>query len=213
METETISRNINPVLNAGLRNQGRQQIGEQRTTTDPAGNAEQISDSSSTSYKSDRVNLTTSVTSRNLDTVKSIETLHAKMNHLVKGVRESIEELNKSADQISKMNTLLDGITKNFPPFPADSKERQEILMSYSSIRQEILKMTVPPPPPPVYDKTRRMWESLFDRNGRMLATAVPPLQSGSSNNDIGSASDQLVKTGENLAKLSSDITQALIQP
>jgi len=160
----------------------------------------------------DRVSVSSPVTLRNLDAVKAIEQLHNKMNSLIKGVRETNESINNAAEQVNGMSSALEGINKNFPPFPLGSKERQDLLMSYTSIRQEIMKMTVPPPPLPIYEKVKPTWDSIFARNGQMLPTAVPALENNSSDQQVQAALAQTEATGNNLAALSSATTQALVQ-
>lgn len=153
-----------------------------------------------------------SVTLKNLDTVKAIEQMHSRMNQLVKGARETNEQINKLSEQIAQLQGNITTM-KNFPPFPVDSKERQEILMSYSSIRQEILRMTVPNPPAPLFEQVKDLWSSTFGTNGQMLASAVPALEAGSNDKQLQATAGQLEKLGQNLADLSSGITHALINP
>lgn len=157
--------------------------------------------------------LTSAVTRRNLDTVKAIEQEHAKLNLLVKNVKMTNEELNRTAGQVSQMGANLSVIIKNNPPFPPDSEQRKELLMSYVSIRQEIIKMSVPAPPQPIYEKVKGMWSSLFGPAGQIIHNAVPNLHAASSDGEVRAAAKGLDSTGEKLASLSSGITQALIKP
>jgi hypothetical protein len=156
---------------------------------------------------------TSSVALKNLDTVKAIEQMHTKMNQLISGVRETNEQLAKAAEQVSAMQANLSAIIKNYPPFNLDSKDRQDLLMSYASIRQELVKMMVPPPPPPIYEQVQHLWNATVGQNGQMLASAVPALESSSPDPQVQSAASQLATTAENLGTLSSGVTQALIQP
>ena len=83
--------------------------------------------------------------------------------------------------------------------------------MSYTSIRQEMMKMTVPQPPPPMYEQVKHEWAKTVGQNGQMLASAVPALDTASSDSEVASAASQLETTGNGLASLSSSVTQALI--
>lgn len=159
----------------------------------------------------DQIKLSSSVTVKNLDTVKAIEQMHSRMNELVKGTRETNEALNKAAEQVNFMQSNLASIIKNFPPFPIDSKERQDLLMSYTSIRQEMMKMTIPQPPPPMYEQVRHEWDKTVGQNGQMLSSAVPALDTSSSDTQVKEASLQLDKASTGLANLSSSVTKALI--
>lgn len=159
----------------------------------------------------DQVKLSSAVTVKNLDTVKAIEQMHTRMNQLVKGVRETNEEINKAVEQVNVMQSSLTAIMKNFPPFPLDSKERQELLMSYTSIRQEMMRMTVPQPPPPIYEQVKHQWDTTVGQNGQMLASAVPALEPDSSDAQVKAAAGRLEGSSQKLADLSSAITQTLI--
>lgn len=150
---------------------------------------------------------------KNLDAVKAIEQMHSRLNDLVKGVRQSNEELNKAAEQVSQMQSGLMTIVKNFPPYPIESQERRDLLMSYMSLRKEIESMMVPPPPQPVYEKVKSMWEALFAQNGQMQASAIPDLDAGSGDKLVQVAAETLQQTGKQLSALSDGVTQALLQP
>lgn len=188
-----------------------QQQAAQIQQPEPAADSQQSAAAGAVSQPADQVRFSSSVTVKNLDTVKAIEQMHARMNELVKGTRETNESLNKAAEQVNFMQSNLSGILKNFPPFPMDSKERQDLLMSYTSIRQELMRMTVPQPPPPLYEQVRQDWNKTVGQNGQMLASAVPALDTGSSDTQVKQASLQLDNTSTSLADLSSGVTQALV--
>ena len=165
------------------------------------------------SAATDTVQIKSTVTLKNLDTVKAIEQMHAKLNDLVKGVRQTNEELNRAVDQVSQMQGNLMAIVKNYPPYPIESMERRDLLMSYMSLRKEIESLMVPAPPQPVYEKVKSMWSAMFAQNGQMQASAVPPLENGSSDKQVQATSDVLGRTIQQLSDLSTDVTQALVQP
>lgn len=161
----------------------------------------------------DKVEIKVSSTLKNLDTVRAIEQMHAKLNNLVKGVRQSNEALNDAADQVAVMQGSVMAIVKNYPPYPLESMERRDLLMSYASVRKEIEKLMVPAPPQPVYEKVRSMWDAMFAQNGQILASAVPALSTDSSDKQVKEASTALGKFGEQIGVLSDAITQSLLQP
>lgn len=181
------------------------------TDTVQAQEAKVIPEAAAKPATTDQVNLTSSVTTKNLDTVRAIEQMHSRMNQLVKGVRETNEAINKAVEQVSHLQTNANLIAKNFPPFPVESKERQELLMSYASIRQELMRMTVPQPPAPVYEQVKQLWDTTMGQNGQMRAGAVPALDTASSDAQVKATTSQLERTNNGLANLSSDVTQALI--
>jgi hypothetical protein len=162
----------------------------------------------------DTVQVNTSVSLKNLDTSRAIEQMHASLNQLAKGVRETNESVNKAVEVVGSMKNSLQGVIKNYPPFPIDSKERNERLMEYTSLRKELLSLMAPPPPPAVYEKVKRMWSSLFDEStGSLQSQAVPPLENGSSDAQLKETVQTLDKTTSQLGDLSNSVTQALLQP
>lgn len=164
--------------------------------------------------KTDLVRVSSTVALKNLDTVRVIEQMHASLNQLAKGVRETNESLNKAVDLVDSMKSSIQAVIKNFPPFPVDSKERNDRLMEYNALRKELISLMVPPPPPPVYEKIKHMWESLFeDQNGSLLMNSAPVLENSSSDAQLKDASQDLDKTSAQLADFSSKVTQALVQP
>ncbi|OGT95801.1 MAG: hypothetical protein A2X80_03700 [Geobacteraceae bacterium GWB2_52_12] len=174
--------------------------------------ASAISATQGASSASDRVKLTSTVTLKNVDTVRAIEQMHTRINEQIKSVRKTNEVINQQADGIEKLTTTLNTIMKNFPPFTMDSKERQEILMSYTSIRKEIMKMLVPPPPAQVYEQVKDTWKTVLAENGQLQPGAVPALQSDSPDAALGDAANELDKSAQTLASLSSSITERLFQ-
>lgn len=159
----------------------------------------------------DQVAVATTVTLKNLTTVRAIEEMQNRLNQLAKGARESNEAVNKASETVGQMSTTLQGIVKNFPPFALDNKNREEILMGYSSLRKQIQALMVPPPPTPIYEKVKHMWQSLFTETGQIKSGTVPALENRSSDKQVQDTAAGLAKTGEQLAAVSTAITQALI--
>ncbi len=163
--------------------------------------------------QADTVQIKTTSMVKNLDTVKAIEQMHTRLNELVKGVRQTNEQLNNAAEQVARMQGNLMTIVKNFPPYPIESMERRDLLMSYMSLRKEIESLMMPPPPQPVYEKVQSMWDAMFAKNGQMQASAVPALDAGSGDKQVQAAATDLGRTYDQLAGLSDQVTQALLQP
>ena len=136
--------------------------------------------------------------------------MHARLNELAKGVRETNEALAATSKLLDQAQTPLSMIIKNYPPFTADSKERQNLLMSYISIRKEIEQMTVPPPPPPIYEKITYMWDNLFSE-GRLKTGIIPEISIISSDQSLKEASSAIATGNELIASVSTGITNALL--
>ena len=159
----------------------------------------------------DQVQLKQSTALRNLDTVRTIEQMHNRLNELVKGVRESNEGLAKAANTVERMNTTLQTLAKNYPPFPIDSQERRDLLMSYISLRKEIQQLTVPPPPPEIYEKIQPLWDQFFAENGKINAETVPQLDVSSTDSSVSNAAASISKISDQIASLSNNITNTLV--
>jgi uncharacterized phage infection (PIP) family protein YhgE len=166
-----------------------------------------------TSNGGDKIKIRSSVTMKNLDTVRTIEQMHSHLNQLAKGVRETNESVNKATEQVDAMKSSIQVVLKNFPPFLVGSEERNDRLMEYTSLRKELLSLMFPPPPPAPYEKVKHLWDSLFDQGGKIRPEAVPSLEYNSSDNQLQEASQTLDKTSTQLADLSNKVTQALVQP
>ena len=160
----------------------------------------------------DQVQFKSTATVKNLDTVRAIEMLHKRLNEQAKGVRETNEALAQVTERVDQMNAGIQSIIKNYPPFPVDSSQRQEILMSYISLKKEMERLMVPPPPPPIYENVRRMWDSLFAENGQMLSSAVPGLEKNSSDKKLKEAAIGLNRLNEQVTGLSNGMTDALVK-
>ncbi|HEX9024739.1 MAG TPA: hypothetical protein VF799_12965 [Geobacteraceae bacterium] len=168
-------------------------------------------DTQGTSPTNDQVQLTTpSATLKSLETAKTIGQIHAYRNQLVSDTRTTADELNRATGWLDQMQTNLAAVIKNYPPYPLEDTKRKDLLMSYSSIREQIIKMTVPVPPAPVYEKVKGMWSSLFGQNGQILPHAVPGLHAVSSDSEVQAASATLGTTSNTLAAVSDGVTQAL---
>ena len=164
--------------------------------------------SAADSQLTDEVHISLTATLKNQE-IRALEQLHSKKNERAKGVQATNEGINNLSEQINQMSAKLEVIIKNFPPFSKDCEQRQELLMSYNSIRQEILKMSVPAPPTPVHEKIQGMWDSLFSENGQILPTAVSALADSSSSRKVKNALNQAQVFSSKLSSISTAATQA----
>ena len=176
----------------------------------PGKESQQIANDSSSAV--DTIKIRSSTTLKNLDTVRTIEQMHAHLNQLAKGIRETNESINKATEQVDAMKSSLQVIIKNFPPFSIDSEERIDRLMEYTSLRKELLSLMIPPPPPAPYEKVKHLWDALFDQNGKVLPAAVPSLETSSSDEHLNKVNQDLDTTSMQLTDLSTKITQTLFQ-
>lgn len=164
--------------------------------------------------KKDSVQVNSAVASKNLDTVRVIEQMHASLNLLAKGVRETNESVSKAVELVNSINNDVQEIVRNPVQYPVDSKERNEKLMQYTSLRKELISLMVPPPPPPLYEKVTHMWDSLFEqKSGTLQQDLVPGVEASDSDAQLRKVSITLDKTSEQLADFSNKVTHALVRP
>jgi len=118
--------------------------------------------------------------------------LSEEKNDFAKSIRATDTALGKVSELLERMRTPLKTIVKNYPPFPADSQDRKNLLMEYVSLRKEIEKLMVPPPPKPVYENNVRLWEKLGYADAETLRTGFPEVTSSSSDMEVAGALDGL---------------------
>ncbi|HOI16402.1 MAG TPA: hypothetical protein PK036_08655 [Geobacteraceae bacterium] len=133
-------------------------------------------------------------------TMGRLGSFNEEKNLIAKNIRSSSEALSKASDLVDGLKENLGKIIKNYPPFPQDSAERKEILMSYISLRKEILSMTFPPPPAPVYEKNTSLWDKLGYTGTGSMASSVPEISSTATDAEVLAASKTLGDLGSDMA-------------
>jgi hypothetical protein len=139
-------------------------------------------------------------------TMGRLGSFNEEKNLIAKSVRTSSEALEKVSEMIGGLKENLGKIIKNFPPFPQDSAERKEILMSYVSLRKEILSMTFPPPPVPVYEKNTTLWEKLGYNEMEGIGLSVPEISSTATDSEVLSASKTLGELGSAITSAQKEL-------
>ncbi|MDY0300966.1 MAG: hypothetical protein RBQ99_05185 [Trichlorobacter sp.] len=149
---------------------------------------------------SEDVSLNITVPRQTLETLERVSSVTDLLNNTAKAVRATGNSLKLSTELIDKMKDSLSKIIKNFPPFPPESAERRELLMSYQSIREQIMQMTVPAPPAPAYERIAELWTDLFPEGRRSVNT--PSLTSAATDLQVKQAAEQLTITRAAVTKL-----------
>lgn len=124
----------------------------------------------------DEVTIHLELPQNTLETLQKIGSVGELLVSTAKNVRQTNEALNLGVKHLEEMKTTLEKIIKNYPPFPSESKERMELLMSYSGLRKEITNLMVPSPPPPVYEKIQHVWDNLFSVQSRSIQAPHLPI-------------------------------------
>ena len=186
----------------------------QNTLTPPSGGEQvkKLSDKSTSSKKNtneDQVQLNISIPRATFDTLQKLGNVTDVLNETAKSLRATGNGLTAADDLASKMRSKLETITKNYPPFPIDSSERRDILMSYRALQKEMEKMMIPAPPAPVYDKVKTLWQDLFGQN-QTGSVSTPSLPDTAPDTAVAGASEQLASTSDSIANLHTAIGATL---
>ncbi|MRR53113.1 MAG: hypothetical protein EG822_01190 [Deltaproteobacteria bacterium] len=139
-------------------------------------------------------------------TIGRLGTFHEEKNLQAKSIRSVADSLAKVSDVVGEMNQTLAKIVKNYPPFPPDSSERKDLLMSYISLRKEILGMTFPPPPQPLYEKNTSLWDKLGAAENGNIASSLPQLSASASDAEVIAASKAMTQLGSVVTTAQSEL-------
>jgi len=145
----------------------------------------------------DKVSIKVELPQKTVDTLQKMGNISDFLNSVATNLRQTNEGLTAVNAVAEQMKASLDKIIKNFPPYPIESKERMEQLMSYASLQKQILSLMLPPPPQPVYEKVKHLWEGLTSGIGGTIQTpALPPDAPDShveaASKQLGVVSDQI---------------------
>lgn len=138
----------------------------------------------------DKVSIRVEIPKNTVDTLQKMGNISDFLNSVATNLRQSNEGLKAATAVIDQMKQSLDTIIKNFPPYPIESRERMEQLMSYSSLQKQIVSLMTPPPPQPVYEKVKHLWEGLTSGIGSTIQT--PALPQDAPDTHVKAASKQL---------------------
>lgn len=138
----------------------------------------------------DKVSIKVELPKNTVDTLQKMGNISDFLNSVATNLRQTNDGLTAVNAVVEQMKVSLDKIVKNFPPYPIESKERMEQLMSYSSLQKQILSLMVPPPPQPVYEKVKHLWEGLTSGIGGMIQT--PALPQDAPDSHVSAAAKQL---------------------
>lgn len=142
------------------------------------------------SIAGDKVSIKVELPQNTVDTLQKMGNISDFLNSVATNLRQTNEGLTAANAIVEQMKASLDKIIKNFPPYPIESRERMEQLMSYSSLQKQILSLMTPPPPQPVYEKVKHLWEGLTSGIAGTIQT--PALPADAPDSHVKAASKQL---------------------
>jgi hypothetical protein len=172
-----------------IQNTGAQKIIAPKTAQQQDAQSSRIEDAVQ-SLGGDKVSIRVELPKNTVDTLQKMGNLSDFLNSVATSIRQTNEGLKATSAIIEDMKTSLDNISKSYPPYSLESKERIDQLMNYSSLKKQILSLMVPAPPTPVYEKVKHLWEDLFSGPGSTIQTPTLPLDVPTSH--IKAASSQL---------------------
>jgi hypothetical protein len=158
----------------------------------------------------DSVTINLSLPKQTVDTLERLGNLNDILSNVATNLRATEEGLRTANSTIEQMKSELAKIVKNFPPFGMDSQERKDILMSYSAIQKEIVKMMVPPPPQPLYERVKHIWQDIFSYDGNQsISTPVVPVDAPDSH--VKSALQKISGTHAQIEAVRSELGNSLL--
>jgi archaellum component FlaC len=128
------------------------------------------------SLAGDKVSIRVELPKNTVDTLQRMGSLSDLLNSVATSIRQTNEGLKATSNIVNDMKTSLNDIIKSYPPYSLESKERIAQLMSYSSLKKQIISLMVPAPPSPVYEKIKHLWEDLFSGPNNTVQTPTLPL-------------------------------------
>lgn len=124
----------------------------------------------------DKVSIKVELPQHTVDTLQKMGNISDFLNSMAVNLRQTNEGLSAANAIAEQMKASLDKIIKNFPPYPIESRERMEQMMSYASLQKQIMSMMIPAPPQPMYDRVKHLWEGLTSGIGGSIQTPTLPL-------------------------------------
>lgn len=142
------------------------------------------------SIAGDKVSIRVELSKNTVDTLQKMGNISDFLNSVATNLRQTNEGLKATSAVVSDMKSSLDQIIKTYPPYSIESKERIAQLMSYSSLKQQIVSLMVPAPPAPIYETVKHLWGDLFNGANNTVQTPTLPLDAPDSH--VNTASKQL---------------------
>lgn len=142
------------------------------------------------SIAGDKVSIKVELSKNTADTLQKMGNISDFLNSVATNLRQTNEGLKATTAVVSDMKASLDQIIKTYPPYSIESKERIAQLMSYASLKQQIVSLMVPAPPTPIYATVKHLWEDLFSGANNSVQTPTLPLDAPDSH--VNAAAKQL---------------------
>ena len=158
-----------------------QQTGLQQVMAPKSSQEQQVARNSSKastaqSQDEDKLSINVVLPKNTVDTLQRMGNISDFLNSVATNLRQTNEGLKATSSIVVDMKASLDKINKNYPPYSLNNKERIDQLMSYSSLKKQIMSLMVPPPPPPIYENIKHIWNDLYSGPNKAIQTPTLPL-------------------------------------
>lgn len=138
----------------------------------------------------DKVSIKVELSKNTVDTLQKMGNISDFLNSVATNLRQTNEGLKATSSIVNDMKASLDKIIKNYPPYSLVSQDRIDLLMSFSSLKKQILSLMVPAPPAPIYENVKHLWDDLFSGPGNTIQAPTLPLDAPDSH--VNAAAKQL---------------------
>nr|MDD2366433.1 hypothetical protein [Desulfuromonadaceae bacterium]MDD2853901.1 hypothetical protein [Desulfuromonadaceae bacterium] len=159
------------------------------------------------SIAGDKVSIKVEISKNTAETLQKMGNISDFLNSVATNLRQTNEGLKSASAVVTDMKSSLDQIIKNYPPYSIESKERIAQLMSYSSLKQQIISMMVPAPPTPIYDSVKHLWDDLFSGAGNTIQAPTLPLDAPDSH--VNAAANQLNVISSQIGLLQESVSSS----
>lgn len=161
------------------------------------------------SIAGDKVSINVELSKKTVDTLQKMGTISDFLNSVATNLRQTNEGLKATAAIVTDMKSSLDQIIKIYPPYSIESKERIDQLMSYSSLKKQIMSLMVPAPPAPIYETVKHLWGDLFSGPNNTVQTPTLPLDAPDSH--INAAAKQLDVISSQIGLVQDSMSKSII--
>lgn len=159
----------------------------------------------------DKVSIKVELTKNTVDTLQKMGNISDFLNSVATNLRQTNEGLKATSSVVEDMKISLNKVINKSPPYSLVDKERVEQLMTYTSLKKQIINMMVPAPPPPIYERVQHLWEDLFSGPGNTVQT--PTLPSDAPTSHVTAAVNQLDVISNQVGLVQESLSNSVMRP
>lgn len=155
--------------------------------------------------------------------------------HLLLRQAEAVDAIfQEASSKLDQMKDSLQGIFKNYPPYPPGSRERAERLQQYDALRRQIEKLRPPENREQAGSEKKsasdtlptpeKIWDLAFDEQGRIRTVStdqesaagntdilqIPVLQDNAPDETIREVAERIERLSESIQRKRSDFWSSL---